>query len=165
MFFWGSQSIPFTHWHKLLPPTNNSTREKQCWGSVTFWYGSRCGSGSPDPYLWLTDPDADPGGPKTYGSYDSGSGFGTLVHLHHSSKIRSHTILAWWWKDLEPWFGSVLVTERIRMRIREAQNIRILIPNTVEQKILEDRVCTEHPGSSYPGPINSKRTLKFCKRV
>jgi hypothetical protein len=22
----------------------------------------------PDPYLWLTDPDADSGGPKTYGS-------------------------------------------------------------------------------------------------
>jgi hypothetical protein len=20
----------------------------------------------PDPYMWLTDPDADPGGPKTY---------------------------------------------------------------------------------------------------
>ncbi len=29
-------------------------------GSVTFWYGSGCGSGSSDPYLWLTDPDADP---------------------------------------------------------------------------------------------------------
>jgi hypothetical protein len=26
---------------------------KQCCGSVTFWYGS----GSADPYLWLTDPD------------------------------------------------------------------------------------------------------------
>ncbi len=26
---------------------------KQCWGSVTFW----CGSGSPDPYLWLMDLD------------------------------------------------------------------------------------------------------------
>ncbi len=28
----------------------------------------------PDLYLWLTDPDADPGSPKTYGSYGSGSG-------------------------------------------------------------------------------------------
>ncbi len=28
----------------------------QCWGSVTFW----CGSGSPDPYLWLMDPDPTP---------------------------------------------------------------------------------------------------------
>ncbi len=26
-------------------------------GSVTFWYGSGCGSGSSDPYLWRTDPD------------------------------------------------------------------------------------------------------------
>ncbi len=31
----------------------------QCSGSMTFWYGSGCGSGSSDPYLWLTDPDAD----------------------------------------------------------------------------------------------------------
>ncbi len=28
---------------------------KQCWGSVTFW----CRSESPDPYLWLMDPDPD----------------------------------------------------------------------------------------------------------
>ncbi len=78
---------------------------------MTFWYGrSRCGSGSSDPYLRLTDP----GGPKTYGSYGSGCGFGTLVHLHHSSKIISHKevriitiklfleIFSWWWKDPEP---------------------------------------------------------------
>jgi hypothetical protein len=31
----------------------------QCSGSVTFWYGSPCGSGSLDPYLWLTVPDPD----------------------------------------------------------------------------------------------------------
>ncbi len=43
----------------------------------------------PDPYLWLTDPDSDPGGPKTYGS-GSKCRLGTLVHLHHSSKIKSH---------------------------------------------------------------------------
>jgi|LakMenE18May11ns_1017448.scaffolds.fasta_scaffold9653836_1 hypothetical protein len=30
----------------------------QCWGSVTFWCGS--GSVSPDPYLWLMDPDPTP---------------------------------------------------------------------------------------------------------
>ncbi len=50
---------------------------------ILIWYGSGCGSWSSDPYLWLTDPDADPGGPKTYGS-------GTLAHLHHSSKIKIH---------------------------------------------------------------------------
>jgi hypothetical protein len=27
----------------------------QCWGSVTFWYCSGCGSGSFDPYLWGSD--------------------------------------------------------------------------------------------------------------
>ncbi len=37
----------------------------QCGGSVTFWCGSGRGSGSSDPYLWLTDPNADPVGPKT----------------------------------------------------------------------------------------------------
>ena len=31
---------------------------RQCWGSVTSWYGSR--SGSADPCHWLTDPDPDP---------------------------------------------------------------------------------------------------------
>jgi hypothetical protein len=61
---------------------------QQCRGSVTAWYGS--GSVSSDPYLWLTDPDGDPGWPKTYGSYGPGCGFGTLVYLHHSSKIKSH---------------------------------------------------------------------------
>ncbi len=55
---------------------------RQCCGCVT-WSG--CGSGSSDPYLWLTDPDADPGGPKTYGSR-WGSGSGTLIIYH--------------WKDL-----------------------------------------------------------------
>ncbi len=29
---------------------------KQCWGSMTFWYGS----GSADSYLWLMDPDPTP---------------------------------------------------------------------------------------------------------
>ncbi len=33
---------------------------------MTFWYGSE----SADPYLCLTDPDADPGGPKHTGHKD-----------------------------------------------------------------------------------------------
>ncbi len=38
----------------------------------------------PEPvsYLWLMDPDADPGGPKTYGSFGSGCGCGTLLKSH-----------------------------------------------------------------------------------
>ncbi len=40
---------------------------------MQFWYGS----GSSDPYLCLTDPDADLGGPKIYGSFGSGSGCGS----------------------------------------------------------------------------------------
>jgi hypothetical protein len=35
-----------------MPALPKNTR-KQCWGPVTFW----CGSGSPDPYLCLMDPD------------------------------------------------------------------------------------------------------------
>jgi hypothetical protein len=29
---------------------------EQCCGSITFWYGS----GSAEPYQWLTDPDSNP---------------------------------------------------------------------------------------------------------
>ncbi len=46
----------------------------QCFGSVTFWYGSRCRSRSSNPYFCLTDSDADLGGPKSYGSVS-----GTMV--------------------------------------------------------------------------------------
>ncbi len=67
------------------------------WLKSNFWQGNFCikilfatiisvrstllGKGKdpdlePDPYLWITDPDAHPGGQKTYGSY--GAGCGTL---------------------------------------------------------------------------------------
>ncbi len=67
---------------------------RQCSGSVTFWYVSGCEYGSPDPYLWLTDLDADPV-PDT--ALSSGTFlkflclffFEGTVHLHHSSKIKS----------------------------------------------------------------------------
>jgi hypothetical protein len=49
----------------------------QCWGSVTFW----CGSGSPDPYLWLMDPDPDPT-PFFSGFSGSVSGSLTLLYPH-----------------------------------------------------------------------------------
>ncbi len=51
-------------------------------GSMQFWNGSGCGSGSADPYLWPMDPDeADPGGQKTYVSYGSGCGSATLIWI------------------------------------------------------------------------------------
>jgi hypothetical protein len=68
LYLCGRKAGPF-----LGPPCGNSSlstsyedkterastaRQKnsiQCWGSVTFWCGS--GSGFPDPYLWLMDPD------------------------------------------------------------------------------------------------------------
>jgi len=57
------------------------SNEKQCSGSVTFWYGS----GSEDPYSWLTDPDADPGIQQKYGSYGSG----TLLYETVLSSIKN----------------------------------------------------------------------------
>ncbi len=39
----------------------------------------------PDPYLWLMDPDADPGGPKSYGS----SGSVTLIQTYRFQNISS----------------------------------------------------------------------------
>jgi hypothetical protein len=47
---------PYLHRLLLDMVPKKKRRAKQCWGSVTFW----CGSGSPDPYLWLMDPDPDP---------------------------------------------------------------------------------------------------------
>ncbi len=106
----------------------------QCCGAVTFWYGS----GSSDPYLGLTDPDADPGGPKTYGS-----GSGILVHLHHSSKKKSHKevtkqkksrfFLLFLLDDLEgsgTGAGSIRVTNGSGCGWAGPKNIRIRIRNT-----------------------------------
>ncbi len=56
--------------------TNIQIPKYQRCGSDPWHFGT-----GPDPYLWILDPDADPGRPKTYGS-------GTLVHLYHFSKIK-----------------------------------------------------------------------------
>ncbi len=45
---------PNTHFSSAL--SNRKQLGNQCWGSVTFL----CGSGSRDPYLWLSDPDSNP---------------------------------------------------------------------------------------------------------
>jgi hypothetical protein len=79
--------------------------------------------------------DADPGGPKTYGSYGSGSG--TRVHLHHSSKIKSHKGFFSYFFFLmmegsgdgsraESGAGSVLVNNGTEYRSGRPKNIRIL---------------------------------------
>jgi hypothetical protein len=36
----------------------------------------------PDPYLCLTDPEANPGDPKTYGSYGSGTLFYKIMKFY-----------------------------------------------------------------------------------
>ncbi len=46
---------------------------------MTFWYGS----GSPDPYLWLTDPE--------------------VIKSHKTVEINVFlNFFAWWWKDPDP---------------------------------------------------------------
>ncbi len=40
---------------------------------TTFAWWRKDPDPEPDPYLWITDPHADPGGSKTYGSHGSGS--------------------------------------------------------------------------------------------
>ncbi len=45
---------------------------KQCWGSMAF----RCGNGSADPYLWLSDPNQDPtSNPTLFFSYIKDANF------------------------------------------------------------------------------------------
>ncbi len=58
----GSGSCYFCQWPSKMPIKNLYTNP------------------DPDPYLWLMDPDSDPGGPKTCGS--SGSGSAILVSTH-----------------------------------------------------------------------------------
>ncbi len=45
-------------WFLFIPDVVNCYG--QCCGSMTFWCGSRSGSGSADLCLWLMDPDTDP---------------------------------------------------------------------------------------------------------
>ncbi len=73
----------------------------QCWGSVTFLYGSGCGSGSSDPYLCLTDPDVDPGGPDSEYWY-------IYIILHRSYKT----------VEIKVFITIFLDDGRIRSRIR-----------------------------------------------
>jgi hypothetical protein len=77
----------FTSFFKHKKSWSHKTEEIKDFLNIFAWWWK-------DPHLWLTDPDADPGGPKTYGSYRSGSewGSGTLVRLLHSSKIKSHDV-------------------------------------------------------------------------
>ncbi len=68
-----------------------------------------CSRAFSHPYLWLTDPYADPGGPKTYGFYRSASvsgmqipigimldkfNFRIVIKSIHSSKLR-HFLFTW----------------------------------------------------------------------
>ncbi len=79
--------------------------------SVTFCYGS----GSSDPYLLLTDPDEDPGGPKHTDPTDPDADsehwsiyiiLQRQIVIYKLQNSRSQgfflSIFASWWKDPEP---------------------------------------------------------------
>jgi hypothetical protein len=51
----GGRGVPDLPWSRHHCQASLEVPTYQCWGCVTFW----CGSGSADPYLWLTDPDLD----------------------------------------------------------------------------------------------------------
>ncbi len=92
---------------------------QQCCGPVTFWYGS----GSSDSYLCLTDSDADPESPKTYGAYGSGCGSGLLVKSHKkvTKQQKSRFFLLFLLDDGGSGAGSVLVTNGSECGFPEAQ--------------------------------------------
>jgi hypothetical protein len=102
------------------------------------WEKVGSGINIPDPQhcLWLTDPDADPGGPKTYGS---GCGF-EHWYFHHSSKIKSHKEelqnsrnhgFSYYFCLMMEGSGSVLVPNGSRCGSGRPKNIR---PNTGYKK-------------------------------
>ncbi len=62
-----------------------------------------------DPYLWLTDSDADPGGPKTYGSlhrrkHDNIFGLGFYLYMRGEAK---------WERQYERWLRRLGNAARI----------------------------------------------------
>ncbi len=121
------------------------------YGSVTFWYRSGSGSISADPYHCVTDPDPDPalfrqwlsrcGQKISFFAY-----YFLKVHLHQTSKIKSHKTV-----EIKVFFflrddGRILMRIQIRIRIRikimadpgrpkqlRIQRNRIRLHNTVMQ--------------------------------
>ncbi len=63
---------PNCHLDKIIKENVNSFI--QCWGSVTFWCGS--GSGTPELYLWLMDPDPDSNPAPIYSRWNK------ILHYH-----------------------------------------------------------------------------------
>jgi hypothetical protein len=81
----------------------------QCCGSVIFWYGSGCGSS--DPYIWLTEPDADPVEKKHKDPTEPDADSERWYNYKNKKSKRSHktveikvflTSFAWRWKAPEP---------------------------------------------------------------
>ncbi len=88
----------------------------QWWGSVAFWYGSGCGSGFSDQYLWLMGSGSESGRPEQIRILRLGNRMrirntGTFTSFF---KDKSHKevknnrnqgfscFFAWWWMDPDP---------------------------------------------------------------
>ncbi len=76
----GSGTLVHLHHSSKIKVINKSqTLEMKVFLTI-FAYDDKDPDTEPDPYLWLADPNADPGDPKTYLSYGSGSA--TLLPMH-----------------------------------------------------------------------------------
>ncbi len=53
---WLKPYFPVPGFHSWILIYFKECKMNQCWESMTFW----CGSGSANPYLWLTNPDTTP---------------------------------------------------------------------------------------------------------
>jgi hypothetical protein len=114
---------------------------KQCSGSVTFWYGCRCGSISSDLDLLLMDPDPDPAlfvtdlhDCKKKNSQTFYADSFLKVHLHHSSKIKSHKKL-----QNSRNQGSLIFFLLIQIRIRTSK--------------LQIQEAQKHTDPTYPDTV------------
>ncbi len=113
----------------------------QCWGSVTFW----CGSGSPDPYLLLMDPDIHqdptPGPTPFFSDFKDAKNwiFFIVFSFTVPSGILSSVLLALFQsaqhlyeKSEGAGSGSIPLTNGSGSGSGRPKNIRIRIPNTAQ---------------------------------
>ncbi len=149
-----------------------SSGKIQCWGSVTFSYGS----GSADPYLWLTDP-------AIFVSDLQGWQLRKLIfflsffvyyflrlHLQNFSKIKSHKEVP----KQEEWSFSLLFLlddRRSRIRIREAHSYgsgsatQVKLYEVLTAEVLWIRIHSKslylqvHP---HPGCVVIKISKIYC---
>jgi hypothetical protein len=89
--------IIFRRW-KVIKKLQNSTNQGFSYYSIFDWWRK---DPEPDQYLWLMDPDADPGGPKAYG-YGSASKLNERIYAYLIQKT-----LTWDGFHLKSWTKTI----------------------------------------------------------